>query len=312
MNKSTAVYLAIFLVISIGSCAKDDSSSTGKNITAELQYLPVSSTDSNIQYDPSENHIYRECDNGQCTDDLLFVFFPGTDASPSANTKIADVIGETGVRVLILAYQNNNSINSLCVTNDSCYTMARQDRVEGSASSDYVSSVNDGVKNRILKALQALNWAGFYTGSTINWSKLIVGGFSQGAGVAAWIGKHYAVHRVCQFSGTWDHTSGTTSASWLSEYSVTPGSSFYGFTHLNDSVPNGAFYLDINWQALGMGANSIQLYSDGLMGQKIYADDNDSNCVANYHACSVEDSATPVLADGTPKYANVWKYVCGR
>lgn len=75
---------------------------------------------------------------------------------------------------------------------------------------------------------------------------------------------------------------------------------------------NGVFNLDINWQALGMGANTIQLYTDGLSGQKIYTDDLESNCAANYHACSFQDSAPPVLADGTPKYAKVWKYVCGR
>lgn len=309
MNKT--IVLAIFITLIIGSCGKNSENAPGK-VAAQLQNLAVSSTDPNIQFNPSENHIYRECDNGQCAGDLLFVFFPGSDGNPEAHTKIADVIGGTGVRVLILAYQNNNTLNKLCGTNDSCYTLARQDRVEGSTSSAYVNSVSDGVKNRLLKALQTLNWTSFYTGTTINWTKIIVGGFSQGAGVAAWIGKHYPVHRVCQFSGTWDHTSGTTSASWLSAGSVTPGSSFYGFTHQNDSLTNGAFYLDINWQALGMGTNTIQLYSDGLTGQKIYANDTDSNCTANYHACSVEDSATPVLMDGTPKYANVWKYVCGR
>lgn len=304
--------LFLMLALSIGCQKKNSETPTTISTIAELKTLAVSATDSSILFKSSESHIYRECDNNTCIDDILFVFFAGSDGSPSSHQKIADVIGKTGIRVLILAYQNNGTLNTICGTTDSCYTNARQHRVEGAASSSYVSSVADGVKNRLLKSLISLGWTSFYSGSIIHWNKIIFGGFSQGAGVAAWIGKNYSVKRVCQFSGTWDHTTGTTAATWLSSTSQTSSNLFFGFTHQHDSLTNGATYLDLNWQALGMGTGALQLYSSGFSGQKIVTNDTDSNCVSDYHACSVQDSATPLDAAGNPKYAATWKYVCGR
>jgi hypothetical protein len=312
-NKKGIQYLiSMLIVLNLMGCTKNDLT-TNSNTVAQLKTIRVSDTDSTILYNPTANHLYRECDSGSCINDqLLFVFFPGSDGLPQDHTKIAEVIGKTGIRVLVLAYQNNGSLQTICGTTDSCYSNARQARFIGAASSAYVMSLADGVANRLLKALQALGWSQFYSGSTIYWSKIIVGGFSQGAGMAAWTGKNYSVARVCQFSGTWDHTIGTTSATWLSGASVTSSNLFYGFTHQEDSLTNGVSYLDINWQALGMGAGSYQLYTASMTGQKMYANDTDASCVANAHGCSVLDSATPNNIDGSPKYSSVWKYVCGR
>lgn len=308
--------ISIFLLISLtftASCKKSDLSSSDPLAATQLKTISVASTDSAILFNPiTSQHIYRECDSGACLDDQkLFVFFPGSDGAPSEHTKIAEVIGKTGIRVLVLAYQNNQTLNSICGATDSCYTNARSHRVSGASSSSYVMSIADGIENRLLKALQTLGWVQFYSGSNILWNKIIVGGFSQGAGMAAWIGKSFSVLRVCQFSGTWDYTSASTSASWLSNASATSSTLFYGFTHRDDSLSNGISYLNINWQALGMGTSAYQHYSTPT-GQKIYSDDTDANCVANTHACSVVDSATPVATDGSPKYSAIWKYVCGR
>lgn len=299
-------------VVLFASCKKSDSTSSGAATEAQLKTISVATTDSTILFNPTTSHVYRECDSGTCLDDQkLFVFLPGSDGAPSDHTKIAEVIGKTGIRVLILAYQNNGALNSICGTTDSCYTKARLHRVSGAASSSYVMSIADGIENRLLKALQALGWIQFYSGASISWNKIIIGGFSQGAGMAAWIGKNFSVIRVCQFSGTWDYTTGTTSATWLSGTSTTNSNAYYGFTHKDDSLTNGVSYLDINWQALGMGVGLYQHYSVPV-GQKVYSDDADANCIANTHGCSVMDSATPLAADGSPKYSTAWKYVCGR
>lgn len=301
--------LSVFFV----SCNSSVTSPQSTVDPVQVKTLMVSQTDSSIKSNPSANHVYRECDNGVCIDDnLLFIFFPGSDGSPSNHTKVAEIIGKTGIRVLVLAYQNNGSLKSICGSTDSCYTNVRQDRLNGSDSSTYVSSVADGVSNRLLKALQSLGWSQFYSGGTILWNKIIVGGFSQGAGMAAFVGKQNEVVRVCQFSGTWDHTVGTTSASWLSQPSASSASIFYGFTHKDDSLTGGVNYLNINWQALGMGTGTLQLYTSGLVGQKIYNNATDALCLGDTHACSIADSNTPLNFDGTPKFADVWKYVCGR
>ena len=311
MNSNLLVFC---LCIIFSLCGCGDSTNATDTVSAQLEFLSVAETDSTIQYKPSATHMYRECDAGICADSqLFFVFFPGSDGDSSSFKNISNVIGKTGIRVLVLAYQNNGSLNAVCAAADSCYTNARRDRVKGAVSSSYVMSLSDGVSNRLLRALQTLGWTQFYSGSTINWNKIIVGGFSQGAGIAAWIGKHYSVSRVSQFSGTWDHIAGTTTpASWLTDMSATNPSLFYGFTHQDDSIANGVSYLDINWQALGMGAGSYQRYTTRMTGQKFYTNDSDTACIADTHVCSVADFAIPVNIDGSPKFSAAWKYICGR
>lgn len=300
-----------------------------------LHLKKVSETDAGIQYNASASHIYRTCDNNQCADDdKLFVFFPGSDGSALDTQRIADAIGSTGIRVLVLEYENHVSTNDICGTDDACYANVRQARMEGSDSGNpvivqgadsvnyvIVSSTADGIKNRLLRALMALNWTQFYEGDQILFNKIIFGGFSQGAGMAAWVGKHYPVARVCQFSGTWDgwQPGGTGHPStWLyaSSADKTPPGSFYGFSHQNDSInqdgKHGIDYLNINWMALGMGNNPPSLYDvDGLNGQKIYT--TNAECSSGHeHECSVQDAYTPLNTDGTAKFAGVWRYVCGR
>jgi hypothetical protein len=299
------------------SRAAPDAGAPEPIIDPMLKTVTVASTDPSIRFKPDENHLYRECDSSLCADDqTLFVFLPGTDGSPGNYMRIAGVIGKTGIRVLVLAYQNNGSAQSICTGSnaDACFTNFRRDRVSGSAASDYVNTASDGIENRVLKALQKLGWSQFYSGSTILWGKIIIGGFSQGAGLAAWIGKHHSVARVCQISGPWDHTkspAGPESASWLSETTVTNAALFYGFTHQNDLMVNGVNYLDGNWSRLGM-PGTPEFYSSSMTGQKLYSNDSTTGCRANPHGCSVMDAVTPLSPDGSPKFAAVWRYVCGR
>lgn len=298
------------IFISAVACKKSQESSPQS--LGSLARLLVSSTDSDIQFEAQAEHLYYDCGTA-CTDDqTLFVFFPGSDGSPTNFQKLIQTIGETGVRAIALAYQNNGSLNSLCGTDDSCYTGARRDRVLGAAGSPYVLSVSDGVQNRLLKALQALGWNQFHDGSTLLYNKMIFGGFSQGAGMAAWASKKVELRRVCLFAGPWDHLTGTTPASWLQEASATPADRSYGFTHYDDSLPGGVQFLNLNWQVLGMGAGTdIPLYSNPS-GQKLTSKDTDARCVADAHACSVTDTATPLESNGTPRYQAAWRYLCGR
>ena len=74
-----------------------------------------------------------------------------------------------------------------------------------------MSGVNS-IENRLRKLLLYLaaqrpdeEWAGFVTGGEIDWSRIAVGGHSQGAGMAAFIGKRYGVARVALWSGPNDY-----------------------------------------------------------------------------------------------------------
>jgi len=218
-------------------------------------------------------------------------------------------MSSAGMKGVVLAYENGNSITDMCGEEDACYKESRQDRLFGSPSSTYVSSVADGIDNRLLKMLQHLKWDAFYDADVLLYNKIVFSGFSQGAGMAALIGKQKIVDRVCMFSGPWDHTSGPFPATWLSDPSQTPTTDFYGFTHMHDVMINGATFLDINWQQLGMGVDNIEVYRN-LIGQRFYTDDEDSLCASDYHACSIRDDVTPLNNLGLPRYGSIWDYMC--
>ncbi|HET9237966.1 MAG TPA: hypothetical protein VFO10_11975 [Oligoflexus sp.] len=302
--------LALFLLIFSNACKKSETSSPQSS--SALARLLVSSTDPDIQFHADAEHLYYDCAPSCSDDQILLVFFPGSDGSPDNFQKLIQSIGNTGVRAIALAYQNNGALSSICGTDDACYTNARRDRVLGAAGSTYVQSAADGIQNRLLKALKALGWNQFHDGDTLLYSKMIFSGFSQGAGMAAWAAKKVQLQRVCLFAGPWDHLTGTTPASWIQEASATPSDRYYGFTHYDDSLPGGVQYLNLNWQQLGMGTGTdIPLYSNPS-GQKLTSKDSDARCVADPHGCSVSDAATPLESDGTPRYQTAWRYLCGR
>jgi hypothetical protein len=302
--------LALVLFIFSGACKKSDEFTPQSS--RPVARLLVSSTDPAIQFRADAEHLYYDCAPSCADDQTLLVFFPGSDGAPDNFQKLIQSLGETGVRVIVLAYQNNGTLSSICGTDDACYTNSRRDRVLGAEGSAYVMSTADGIQNRLLKAIKTLGWTQFHDADTLLYSKMIFGGFSQGAGMAAWAAKKSELQRVCLFAGPWDHLSGTTPASWILEVSATPSDRYYGFTHYDDSLPGGVQYLNLNWQQLGMGMSTdIPLYSNPS-GQKLTTKDSDARCAADAHGCSVTDAATPLENDGTPRYEAAWRYLCGR
>ncbi len=83
---------------------------------------------------------------------------------------------------------------------------------------------------RLVKLLQYLDvqhpdehWGDYLIGGEPNWSRIVISGHSQGAGMAAYIAKRKAVARVVLFSSPWDYVkSSRQPAPWLSETSATP------------------------------------------------------------------------------------------
>lgn len=283
---------------------------------------PVGLTDFNIQYNTLENHLYSGCGNSalKCPT-TLFVFLPGTGMGPSQYQKILVEMAKTGLPVIGLNYQNNGSLyEKWCGENDLCYYQVRHDRLYGSDRSDYVRSTADGVQNRLLKLLKALHWDNFYSkDSQIRYDRIIFGGHSQGAGLAAFIGKEKNVVKICQFSGTWDYIASTeTPASWTMSNGKTDANRYYGFTHQNDIYPNGIDTVDRVWSGLGMGSATpvswnvqdfSKLKKQGNLVKKLKTEDLD--CKGKEHGCTVYDDATPMNGT-TPRYAAVWRYLCGK
>ena len=286
-------------------------SSFGLNAITVSSVTPAV-TDFNIQFENLNRHYYGGCEKGSCDKGKLFVFFPGTAASASSYQWILKVMAEQGVAVIGLNYENDTSVETECGLLGSCFGNVRSARFLGGNFSPFVTSTSDGVENRLKKLLKHLGWTNFYTPATdtIAWSKIVLGGHSQGAGMAAYISKSMNVNRVCQFSGTWDQVNNTPVA-WLSQASTTSATKLFGFAHRDDVETNGIIKLNANWKSLGMGVSATPLpLWTAPSGQKIHTTDNDCGSFLTRHSCSVVDSVTPMNANGRPRYESAWRYTC--
>lgn len=89
---------------------------------------------------------------------------------------------------------------------------------------------SETIVNRLVKLLSYLQehdaprrWDGYLLNGEPNWSRIVVSGLSQGAGMAAYIAKRKAVARAVLFSSPWDFMGASRQlAPWISEPSATP------------------------------------------------------------------------------------------
>lgn len=281
--------------------------------------------DPNILYQPHDTNVVYDCTPYGCAQpDYLFVMLPSAGATGTSYHKLLSAMADRGLRAIAINYENNDQLLTICGTQDHCYDDARRDKVLGSASSTYVGSVADGLANRLSAALRQLGWNDMFDPQTeaLRTERIILAGDGQGAGMAAWIGKHVPLARVCQFAGAWDHISPPASeaptlanwvpATWLSQPSATPVSQFYGFAYKNDILDDSIDFLEQNWRALGMGnRRSIFRSPDS---QIVVANESYASCDLNSqtrHECAVNDAGTPMKEDGTtPEFKEAWVYVC--
>ena len=258
----------------------------------------------------------------------LFVFLPGTGATPSLYRLILRSGASRGFHAIGLNYPNPTAIGSLCQdsTDANCYWDTRREVITGTDSSSLISVIPaDSIVNRLLKAVSYLNqqypaegWGQFLAAGSIDWSKIIMAGHSQGGGHAGAMAKLYSLNRAVYFSSPadWSNKTGAP-ATWTTMTNVTPLAKQYGFSHLQDNlVP----YTELSqiWQNIGLNtlgsavsvdsasspfSNSHQLTTSRLPNLSLGA-------VSPYHSAPVVDAATPRTASGTPVYEPVWGYLC--
>jgi hypothetical protein len=174
----------------------------------------------------------------------LFFMIIGTGGFATGAKEIDSIATTMGYHAISIDYRNN-VITIVCNNSpdSACFDHFRQEIMFGTPVSDSVNvdSANS-IINRFTKLLAYLvkadakgGWGEYYKNGTIQWDKVVVGGHSQGAGHAAYIGQRYKVNRVLMFSGPQDYRVAFNSpALWLSKKSATPVSKYYAFLHIND------------------------------------------------------------------------------
>jgi len=174
----------------------------------------------------------------------LFLMIVGTGGSATDMITIDTAVASMGYHTLAIDYRNN-VITTVCNNSpdSACFDKFRQEIMFGTPVSDSVNvDTANSIVNRVRKALQYLvkndpdgEWNDYIAGNNIKWQNIIVGGHSQGAGHAAFIGKRFNVNRVLIFSGPQDYRVAFSSpASWLGVKGITNAKKYYAFLHIKD------------------------------------------------------------------------------
>jgi len=280
--------------------------------------LTPSTTDPNITTIDSSHYIYTPEGTAQ---NLLFVFLPGTGAVPSNYQLISQEAANLGLHVINLSYQNDVSPNSfgICAFSSdiTCHERFRAEIFDGiDRSNDIVVTPANSTQNRLLKALQYLDqnfpneaWGQYFNNEEIVWSKIKLGGHSQGGNHAGYIGKIVELERSLMFaSNDWMYSLGRTAA-WMSADGLTPPTRYFSFAHQRDEI--FPYNLMVNsWSDLGMDVfgDPVQVENSSPPYEQTRTLNSDINIPFQNHSAIISDGPTP-FSNGEPTYAPVWRYM---
>jgi pimeloyl-ACP methyl ester carboxylesterase len=241
----------------------------------------------------------------------LVLFIGGSFSVPANYSTFCTYPASIGFDVISLSYPNDVAAASLENSSDLlAFDNFREEIAFGTQVSNAVNvNVLNCITVRAVKLIQYLNttypnqnWGQYLaTATTLDWSKIVVAGHSQGAGHACYLGKKRAVERVLMFSGPNDyHTYYNAAANWLSQTGITTINKQFALLHQQDQIIPFASQ-SANLQALGMNS----LYTPTLV-------DNLSAPYGNSHLLNLN---IPALSQhnstiGTNAILpNVWNYM---
>jgi hypothetical protein len=233
----------------------------------------------------------------------LVVFMPGTDGKPTNAAKFLGVIAGLGYRVIGLEYNDEPAVVQVCPRNPSpsCSGDFRDRRIFGDNTRSVVENTPaESILNRLIKLLAYLqehdaskHWDDYLRDGQPNWSRIVVCGLSQGAGMAAYIAKKRAVARVVLFSSPWDFERSSQSlAPWLLEPSATPPERWFAEYHRRE---NTAPLIARAYQALKIPKENIRVFDLDLPKGMKFKSDNP------FHVSTIKVSA----------YAPEWEFLFG-
>lgn len=160
----------------------------------------------------------------------LAVFLPGTGGKPRPGAPILATMAQQGYALLALEYDDEPAVNQVCPRDPdpACAARFREMRSTGTGRGPVDNPPAEGIVARLTAALTYLaakdpRWAGYLDGGQPRWSRLVLTGMSQGAGMAAWLAQQHEVARVVLFSSPWDFTGRERRpAPWLARPNATP------------------------------------------------------------------------------------------
>ncbi len=299
--------------------------STASGVPQEAYFKPSVTDPAITQF--NDRH-YAVVDPAVTGRGRLVLFLPGTGATPFLYREFPKNAAGLGFHALGLMYPNDSAINVLCLqfapSDPDAAGNARLEVIDGTDRVNFltVDSVNS-IQNRLLKALQYLQttypsqgWGQYYSGNAVLWSKLIVCGHSQGAGMAAMLAKTRVTDRCVMFTDMDWWVAGDRPYNWMSTTPQTRVDRWYLFAHERDQ------YLDFSEMQVAAAALDVSRYgtyqqvessTSAGYGSRHFLSTNLEPAPAqssSYHGCPVVDAATPMQSDGvTPVFKPVWDYL---
>lgn len=229
------------------------------------------------------HRVYRP-EFGQDVREPLVVLLPGSGMEPARHDFVLQTAAYAGYRTIGLSYDNTGTLESQCLAAADCldcYGQARDEVITGDdtrPTNQTVVQRSDSIVERLHNLLRALeaddladgadddHWGDFYNTyalatpppdsvavhrlRSIEWDKIILVGFSQGAGHAARIAQQKQVHGLFLIDGGND-TCGAGAgqpANWYAAASASLGRPSFGVTHRR-GIAN--FAVPASWLALG-------------------------------------------------------------
>ena len=207
----------------------------------------------------------------------LLVFMPGTNGKPPGAVDFLRTAAEQGYRVISLEYNDDTSIAVFCPSRPdirACSARFREMRLYGQITVD--PSIDNTRPEAIVERLYALlrwldkiypheRWSRYFNNEGMIWDRIALSGQSQGAGMAAFIGKKKLVERIILFSSPWDFLPGRSPekvlAGWLSWPSVTPPERWFAGYNQRE---NTAALLQRAYATLQIPPNHIRVFSEIL------------------------------------------------
>ncbi|MDQ3133100.1 MAG: IPT/TIG domain-containing protein [Acidobacteriota bacterium] len=297
----------------------------GQTAFAQRQSVLIApqTTDANIT--TNLNNHYVSLNRSVAQKNQLFLFFPGTGGVAFNYQQVNNTAADLGFHAVNLTYPNDEAVNTLCGglnTNLDCYGNVRLETKDGVDRSNLVS-VNraNSIENRLIKLLIYLrntapnqDWGQFLLNdNSINWSKIITSGHSQGGGHAAIIGRYHSVVRVVMFAAMDFNGATNAVANWIALPNSTPNATapdkFFGFSHQRDEMVNYTLLSNRIWTAFGMNNFGAIRNVDAADPpyNNTHSLTSNAEC-ANFHGCIATD-ARLVYQNGIPVYKQVWEYL---
>lgn len=271
-----------------------------------------------------EDPDFVAVDNRVPSNGELFLFLPGTGGQPDCCQYLLETAAQSGFMALGLTYDNTEAVGQICRNNQVCYTVVRQDDLDGSTPGSYADiTPTNSIQSRLVDLLRYLaarhplqGWSQFLVGSTPLWSKIVVAGHSQGGGDAAYIAKVRAVEGVVMLSSDVDSTATDppVAATYLTTGHLTPLDRYVGFDHTRDPFNDK---IEADWTALDLQSFGPAVSVDGNappfgnsheLLTSTQVPPGPAPALATHDSTAV-DSQTPLCSNATLAFVPVWRYM---